>query len=109
MTHFTPEAPDFKFKSQNDLPKKNRGQTSVLQISTSQMRQTGWQNMNMYNTSSQRNIPVPHSIQTPAKSNIDRVQNDFPLQQAVSSKIVKPIPDVLYQRKNTDATVNSPV
>ena len=37
------------------------------------------------------------------------MQNDFSLQQAVSSKIVKPIPDVLYQRKNPDATVNSPV
>ena len=37
------------------------------------------------------------------------MQNDFSLQQAVSSKIVKPIPDELYQRKNPDATVNSPV
>ena len=69
MTHFTPEASDFKVKSQNNLPKKKLG--VKIQFSSFQTGQTGWQNLNMHNTSSQRNIRVPHSI----LSKSTRVQN----------------------------------
>ena len=110
MTHFTPKASDLKVKPQNDLQKKIKGQTSVTQTATSQSG--GPQNNpSMHSTASQKNIRVSYSIQTPAESNIEiaEVQRNFPLQPAVSSKIVKPIPDILYLRKNPHAMVTSPV